>query len=86
MRKLFYATIVLAAFVLTGCPVDKMAQMAEDQELTITPNPLELHGDSVVFTAEVNLPVKMLKKNTMYTAKFIYKYGDQELESWNHRL
>ncbi len=80
MRKLFYATIVLAAFVLTGCPVDKMAQMAEDQQLTITPNPLELHGDSVVFTADLNLPVKMLKKNTMYTAKFIYKYGDQELE------
>jgi len=80
MRKLFYTTIVLAAFVLTGCPVDKMAQMAEDQQLTITPNPLELHGDSVVFTADLNLPVKMLKKNTMYTAKFIYKYGDQELE------
>ncbi len=80
MRKLFYATIVLAAFVLTGCPVDKMAQMAEDQQLTITPNPLELHGDSVVFTADLNLPVKMLKKSTVYTAKFIYKYGDQELE------
>ena len=80
MRKLFYASIVLAAFVLTGCPIDKMAQMAEDQQLVITPNPLELHGDTVDFTAEVNLPVKMLKKNTVYTAKFIYKYGDQELE------
>ncbi len=80
MRKLFYASIVLAAFVLTGCPVDKMAQMAEDQQLTITPNPLELHGDTVAFTADLNLPVKMLKKNTIYTAKFIYKYGDQELE------
>jgi len=80
MRKLFYASIVLAAFTLTGCPVDKMAQMAEDQNLTITPNPLELHGDSVALTADLNLPVKMLKKNTIYTAKFIYKYGDQELE------
>ncbi len=80
MRKLFYASIVLAAFVLTGCPVDKMAKMAEDQQLTINPSPLELHGDSVAFTADLNLPVKMLKKNTIYTAKFIYKYGDQEME------
>lgn len=80
MRKLFYASIVLATFVLTGCPVDKMAKMAEDQQLNVVPNPLELHGDSVVFTADLNLPVKMLKKNTIYTAKFIYKYGDQELE------
>jgi len=80
MRKLFYASIVLAAFVLTACPIDKMAQMAEDQQLVITPNPLELHGNTVDFTAEVNLPVKMLKKNTIYTAKFYYKYGDQELE------
>jgi len=80
MRKLIYASIVLAAFVLTGCPIDKMAQMAEDQQMVITPNPLELHGDSVAFTGEINLPVKMLKKNTIYTAKFIYKYGEQELE------
>jgi tetratricopeptide (TPR) repeat protein len=80
MRKLFYASIVLATFLLTGCPVDKMAKMAEDQQLNVVPNPLELHGDSVVFTADLNLPVKMLKKNTVYTAKFIYKYGDQELE------
>lgn len=79
MRKLFYASIVLASFVLTGCPVDKMAKMAEDQQLAAVPNPLELHGDSVAFTADLNLPVKMLKKNTVYTAQFTYKYGDQEL-------
>jgi tetratricopeptide (TPR) repeat protein len=80
MRKLFYASIVLATFVLTGCPVDKMAKMASDQQLVITPNPLELHGDSVKFTADVNLPVKMLKENHVYSAVFVYKYGAQEME------
>lgn len=79
MRKLFYASIVLALFVLTGCPVDKMAKMASDQQLNIVPNPLELHGDSVMFTADINLPVKMLKENHVYTANFVYKYGDQEV-------
>jgi tetratricopeptide (TPR) repeat protein len=79
MRKLFYASIVLASFVLTGCPIDKMAKMAEDQQLTVVPNPLELHGDSVAFSADLNLPVKMLKKNTIYTAEFTYKYGDQSM-------
>ena len=80
MRKLFYASIVLAMFVLTGCPVDKMAKMASDQQLVIMPNPLELHGDSVMFTAEVNLPVKMLKENLLYSAVFVYKYGAQDME------
>lgn len=80
MRKLFYASIVLAMFVLTACPVDKMAKMAADQQLNVVPNPLELHGDSVKFTADVSLPVKMLKKNTVYTANFVYKYGEQEVQ------
>jgi tetratricopeptide (TPR) repeat protein len=79
MRKLFYASTLLALFVLTGCPVDKMAKMASDQRLNIVPNPLELHGDSVMFTADLSLPVKMLKKNTIYSANFVYKYGEQEL-------
>ncbi len=80
MRKLFYASTLLALFVLTGCPVDKMAKMASDQRLNIVPNPLELHGDSVMFTADLSLPVKMLKKNTIYSANFVYKYGEQELQ------
>jgi tetratricopeptide (TPR) repeat protein/outer membrane protein OmpA-like peptidoglycan-associated protein len=79
MRKLFYTSTLLALFVLTGCPVDKMAKMASDQGLNIVPNPLELHGDSVKFTADITLPVKMLKKSTIYTANFVYKYGDQEM-------
>ena len=53
--------------------------MAKDQQLTVTPNPLEVHKDTVAFDVAANLPIKMLKKGTSYTMNTFYKYGDQEL-------
>ena len=79
MRKLFYMAIMLAAMSFSGCSLKNMVKMANDQQMTVSPNPLELHGDSVNFEVAANLPVKMLKKGKVYTAKFFYKYGDQEV-------
>jgi tetratricopeptide (TPR) repeat protein len=79
MRRLFYVAIMLAAMSFSGCSLQSMVKMANDQQMTVTPNPLELHGDSVSFEVAANLPVKMLKKGKVYTAKFYYKYGEQEL-------
>jgi hypothetical protein len=45
----------------------------------VTPNPLEVHKDTVTFDLAANLPVKMLKKGTVYTVNTFYKYGDQEV-------
>jgi hypothetical protein len=53
--------------------------MSKDQNLTISPNPLEVHKDTVVYEMSANLPVKMLKKGTVYTVNSFYKYGDKEL-------
>jgi len=53
--------------------------MAKEQQLTVTPNPLEVHKDTVAYDVAANLPVKMLKKGTVYTVNSFYKYGDQEL-------
>ena len=79
MRKLFYMAIMLAAMSFSGCSLKSMVKMANDQQMTVSPNPLELHGDSVNFEVAANLPVKMLKKGKVYTAKFFYKYGDKEV-------
>jgi TolA-binding protein/outer membrane protein OmpA-like peptidoglycan-associated protein len=57
-----------------------MIKMAKDQQLTVTPNPLEVHGDSAAFDMSALLPVKMLKKNKIYTLETSYKYGDQKLD------
>src|SRR5690606_9502898 len=79
MRKVFYSFLVFAIATLAGCTLPKMVKMSKEQQLTVTPNPLEVHKDTVTFDLAANLPVKMLKKGTVYTVNTFYKYGDQEV-------
>lgn len=79
MRKLFYAFVIIGAMTFTGCTLPQMIKAAKEQKLEITPNPLEVHKDTVVFDMTGNLPVKMLKKGTVYTLNTFYKYGENEL-------
>ncbi|HEY3404051.1 MAG TPA: tetratricopeptide repeat protein [Ohtaekwangia sp.] len=79
MRKVVYSFLIFGALLLAGCTLPKMVKMAKEQQLTVTPNPLEVHKDTVAFEMAANLPVKMLKKGTTYTVNSFYKYGDQEL-------
>jgi hypothetical protein len=79
MRKLFYLFAVIGAFVIQSCTLPSMVKMAKEQKLTVTPNPLEVHKDTVVFDMSANLPVKMLKKGTAYSVNTFYKYNDKEL-------
>jgi hypothetical protein len=79
MRKLFYLLAVTGAFIIQSCTLPQMVKMSKDQKLTATPNPLEVHKDTVAFEMSANLPVKMLKKGTVYSINTFYKYGDKEL-------
>lgn len=79
MRKLVYAFVIIGGIAFTGCTLPKMVKMAKEQNLTVTPNPLEVHKDTVTYEVAANLPVKMLKKGTSYTLNSFYKYGDNEL-------
>ena len=74
--------MLIGALTLGGCTLPKMVKMAKDQNLTVTPNPLEVHKDTVTFDMAANLPVKMLKKGTVYTINSYYNYGgkDQTLD------
>ena len=62
MRKVFYSFFICALLTLSGCTLPQMVKMAKEQQLTATPNPLEVHKDTVAFDLAANLPVKMLKK------------------------
>ena len=77
MRKVVYSFLIFGALTLAGCTLPKMVKMSKEQQLTVTPNPLEVHKDTVVFDMAANLPVKMLKKGTVYTVNTFYKYGDR---------
>ena len=79
MRKLLYAFLITGALTFTGCTLPQMVKLAKEQKLEATPNPLEVHKDTVNFSLSANLPVKMLKKGTAYTLNTFYKYGDSEL-------
>lgn len=57
-----------------------MIKLAADQELTVKPNPLELHGGKVSYNMSAVLPPKMLPSGKVYTIKNFYQYGDKEME------
>jgi hypothetical protein len=79
MRKVVYSFLIISALSLAGCTLPKMVKMSKEQQLTVTPNPLEVHKDTVVFDMAANLPVKMLKKGTVYTVNTYYKSGSSEV-------
>lgn len=79
MRKFVYAFLIIGTLTFTGCTLPSMIKMSKDQNLTVTPNPLEVHKDTVTYEMAANLPVKMLKKGTVYSLNTFYKYGDNEL-------
>ncbi len=79
MRKVVYSFLIFGALTLAGCTLPKMVKMSKEQNLSATPNPLEVHKDSVAYELAANLPVKMLKKGTVYTVNSFYKYGENEL-------
>jgi hypothetical protein len=79
MRKLLYAFAIIGALTFTGCTLPSMVKLAKQQNLQVTPNPLEVHKDTVNYSFTANLPVKMLKKGTVYTLNTFYKYGESEL-------
>ncbi|MGB5978976.1 MAG: hypothetical protein WBG62_16290, partial [Cyclobacteriaceae bacterium] len=80
MRRLIFTLTLLGTFAFTGCTLNKMIKMAEEQELTVSPDPLEVHGDSVEFEVSAALPVKMLKEGKTYTVLPTYEYEGQERE------
>jgi tetratricopeptide (TPR) repeat protein len=57
-----------------------MISASKDQQLTVNPNPLEVHADKVDFEMSALLPVKMMKKGKVYTLETYYVYGNQEIQ------
>ncbi|MDH5398134.1 MAG: hypothetical protein OEX02_08315 [Cyclobacteriaceae bacterium] len=81
MKKLLYAFLILGVFAISGCnSLKKMAKLADQQDLQVNPNPLEVHADTVTFDMAANLPVKMLQKGMVYNLNTFYKYGTNETQ------
>ncbi len=80
MRKFNLALAIAAgAVLLSGCKLDKMIKLAQENDLQVNPDPLEVHGGNVPFEMSAVLPPKMLPASTSFTLNTIYQYGDQEV-------
>ncbi len=82
MRKLDLLIVLLAGtIVFSGCnKLQKMVDLAKEQDLTVTPSPLELHGNEVKFEMSAVLPQKMLSSGMAYTLKTFYQYGTAQAD------
>ena len=87
-KKFIYSLMFLGLITVFGCsPLNKMAELAKQQNMSATPSPLEVHADTVRFEMSVNLPLKMIKEGFTYELNTSYQYGSQEraLESFSFK-
>ena len=75
MRKFIYSLLAIGILTFYGCAMNTMMKMAKDQQLTVDPDPLEVHADKVNFEVSAVLPVKMLKPNLTYSVEMAYEYA-----------
>ena len=83
MRKLSLksiAVIAIAATSLMGCnPLKKMSKYAENIKYNVTPNPLEVHADSVEVSISAKFPPNFFHKLATMTATPVLKNADGEV-------
>ncbi|BDD11054.1 hypothetical protein FUAX_34860 [Fulvitalea axinellae] len=72
--------LVAGAATFSGCTLNKMAKLAKEQDVKATPDPLEVHADTVAFELSAVLPTKMMKPGYDYTIDPSYKYGSKEID------
>jgi len=71
---------MLTLAILSSCSLSKMVQLAEQQDLQVDPDPLEVHGGKVPFTMSAVLPPKMLPSGKVWTINTFYQYDDKEFQ------
>lgn len=77
----FYLSIVacMTAMVFAACVnLGSMQKHIEELGATATPNPLELHGDSVAITINGKFPPKYFAKKVVVEATPVLVYGSKE--------
>jgi tetratricopeptide (TPR) repeat protein/outer membrane protein OmpA-like peptidoglycan-associated protein len=76
MKFNFYNVLFLGVAALSVTSCDQLKELS----YSTTPNPLELHGDSVAITVTVNIPPKGIKKKV--SAEITPMLGDTKLTTW----
>ncbi len=81
MLRIFY--MLVAAFMISGCGLNKMATQFETVNCTANPDVLETHGGKISFSLDVTFPEKYFtKKATIdFTPVLIYEGGEKAFKT-----
>ncbi len=77
-RLALYSFALASISVFTGCGIGKMIKNAGSIAYTVSPNPMELHGDSVKVSVNGNFPPKYFHKKASVTVTPVVKYKGGE--------
>ncbi|MCB0395324.1 MAG: hypothetical protein KDD36_01645 [Flavobacteriales bacterium] len=84
-KHLVYALSFTLATVMAGCGgLGTMIKKADSVTINVTPNPLEMHGDTVKVAINGKIPPKYFQKKVIVKATPVLKYkdgGSKELKS-----
>ncbi|MEH0157237.1 hypothetical protein V6R21_24200 [Limibacter armeniacum] len=72
------SSVLVVGTMMVSCNSVNVEKLAKEQGLSVAPSPLEVHGDSVVFEAEAQLPAKMMKEG--YTYDILMQYNPENGE------
>ena len=82
-----YAIIFVAAIFLASCGgVNKMVKMAPEVSYTISPQPLEMHGDSVEINITGKFPPKYFNKKATLTITPVIQTKSGEFTFKSHTV
>ena len=75
------ALVIAGSFGMMACnPLSKMAKNAEAVKYSVSPDPLEMHGDSVAIEISVKYPPKYFHKKAVIDVVPTLKYDGKEKE------
>lgn len=78
-----FAIIGLAAATTVACnPLKNMTKRADEVKYTVTPNPLEMHGDSIEVNIAGSIPAKFFNKKVSVEVTPVLKYegGNESMD------
>jgi len=79
-KNISFAAVAIAALVACN-PLNKMEKNAETATYKATPNPLEMHGDSVAVTISGKIPTKYLHKKAAIKVTPIFVVDGKTVKS-----
>lgn len=76
--KLIALAVVTTASFIACNPLNKMVKRQNEVNYEVTPNPVEMHGDSIEITVNGSFPEKYFNKKVSATVTPVLKYGEAE--------